>query len=115
MKRLFVICVLLLSGMIFASNSHEADFVVDEKIEVTYEISNRDTVHNLVFDYKLDNGDEDLDLQTYVATCYANIYYNGELVGTVTATGIGSTALSAASNCRAEALRKAKAFIAAAD
>lgn len=111
MKKVFFICALLLSGIIFASNSHEVDFVVDEKVEATYEISNSDTIHNIFFDYKLDV--EDSDLQTYVATCYANIYYNGELVGTVTATGIGSTALSAASNCRAEAIRKAQAFIAA--
>jgi len=44
--------------------------------------------------------------------CYANIYYNGELVGTVYAYESGSTQAQATSNCYSAVRARANAFIA---
>jgi hypothetical protein len=51
----------------------------------------------------------------YGVGCYANIYYNGELVGTVYSYETGDTKAEATANCYAVAKARAHEFIKAAE
>jgi hypothetical protein len=62
---------------------------------------------NTYVEYNYDTG-------YYGVGCYANIYYNGEIVGTVYAYETGNTKEEATANCYAVARARAREFIAAA-
>lgn len=104
-KCLFMVVLLLMTSISFASTANEA---IKKNIENNESVQIQN--YSVVYDYKIN-----LLNDGCFVSCYANIYYNGKLVQTVNASAIGSDCVVANQECGRQAYALAKAYIAEAE
>ena len=106
MKKIILGIVLLLIASFAFANSNRTSSYLNEKPSIEESI-------------KIDKSENTLSVETeYIylydswgVGCYANIYYNGELVGTVYSYAYGDTKSEATTNCYNDVRGKANAFM----
>lgn len=103
-KSLFLAVFLLMTSMSFAN-------VVKDNVYPVIDNGAAASLENLLDTFTTDDSSDDI----CSASCYAEIYYLGELRTTVFASATAGDCVTAQTNCLQEAKAKAEKYIAAAE